>query len=174
MGLDMYLHATKYFSSFSEADTRDKLEKVIGRKFQSCEVKVEVGYWRKANQIHKWFVDTCGKELDDDNNCDMEVSREQLAELKALCEQIIEILDKQLLEKVKKYDKWNKKDYEHEVYTDTKEVEKLLPRSQGFFFGDYEYDEYYKADLEQTITIINKCFEEYDEKDWYFSYRASY
>jgi len=59
MGLDMYLYNEK---------------------------EEEIGYWRKANQIHKWFWEKLAP--DDENiNCkDLPVTIEQLKELKELCE----------------------------------------------------------------------------------------
>jgi len=175
MGLDMYLQAKKYTSKYTDKELNKKLWKAIGKKpyenMETAEISLEVGYWRKSNQIHNWFVENCGE--GDDNCREMEVSREQLKELKELCEKVLKILSEQTRKKVMLKDRFSKEDYEHEVYEDTEEVEELLPHQQGFFFGGYEYDEYYKDDLEQTIEIINKCFEKFDD-DWTFSYRASW
>ena len=45
MGLDMYLYGVK--SEFDQHDYN------IGHVITAT----EIGYWRKANQIHRWFVD---------------------------------------------------------------------------------------------------------------------
>ena len=158
MGLDMFLRAEKYFSSYSDADIRDKLEKVLNKKFQSCNINLECGYWRKANQIHNWFVENC---QDGEDDCkEYEVSREELIELKEICEKVVKILSEQTRN-------------EHDIYEDTTEIEELLPTKAGFFFGGYEYDENYLNDIIDTIRIINKCLEDFDES-WNFSYRSSW
>lgn len=94
MGLDMYLSAKRYVSHFAhnkreENDAYEKLLAVSGMSgmssevHPSLEVKVTVGYWRKANAIHKWFVD---KVQDGKDECqDSYVSREQLEKLLATC-----------------------------------------------------------------------------------------
>jgi hypothetical protein len=84
----------------------------------------EIGYWRKANQIHNWFV-TCAGGVDD---CQpVYVHPEQLMDLKDRCEQV---LATPVL------------------------AAKLLPTEGGFFFGSTDYDEWYLNDLENTLEII--------------------
>jgi hypothetical protein len=57
------------------------LSKVNGWKFELVESEVieEVMYWRKANQIHKWFVDNVQDGVDDCK--EYWVSEEKLQEL---------------------------------------------------------------------------------------------
>lgn len=87
---------------------------------------VEIGYWRKANQIHKWFVDNIQNGID--NCAQYYLDKEQLLELKELCKQVLEQPEKA-----------------HEI----------LPTESGFFFGSQEYDEWYYDDIKETIKIIN-------------------
>ena len=89
------------------------------------ELTYEYAYWRKANQVHNWFVENIqnGK---DDCGC-YEVSGEKLIELRNLCSKILN----------------NKEDKEL--------AEGGLPTRSGFFFGGTEYDDYYYEDLESTI-----------------------
>ena len=50
-------------------------------------VSTQVAYWRKANQIHHWFVQHCGGWED---NCQrIYVSREDLEELLKTCKQVL-------------------------------------------------------------------------------------
>ena len=64
MGLDMYLKAKVYLSYNDEA--RQKIARLIGHaEFEVTHVELEVGYWRKANAIHKWFVDHVQNGQDD-------------------------------------------------------------------------------------------------------------
>ena len=89
MGLDMYLNAKRYLWYNEEA-----LGAAIAQAFPEIKdrrvknVMVEAMYWRKSNQIHKWFVDNVQEGTDDCGNYD--VSHEQLAELRQL---IIKVLD---------------------------------------------------------------------------------
>jgi hypothetical protein len=93
MGLDQYLSAKKYLSPAewrgeSSKEQFDGVLKTVGaetfvrKEFPSAEVSVSVGYWRKANAIHQWFVDNCA---DGEDNCQPTyVSREKLEELRDL------------------------------------------------------------------------------------------
>lgn len=56
----------------------------------------EVGYWRKANAIHGWFVDTVQNGVDDCGK--YEVTYEQLVELSAKCTAAFENEDASILE----------------------------------------------------------------------------
>ena len=92
--------------------------------------------WRKANQIHKWFVETCQEGND---NCQRHyVSREHLEEL-------LEIINTILAVKTP-------------AARETKAKE-LLPTESGFFFGTEEYDDWYYKDLEDTKKTLEKVFE---------------
>lgn len=138
MGLDMYLNAKRYVSKYFNKDDGEIAENIAemfpelaafaGEEAVVKEVIIRAGYWRKANQIHKWFVDNVQNYVDD---CDTyDVSREQLEELKKLCMQVI--------------------DFRHLA------ADKLPPQS-GFFFGSDKVDDYYFEDLQQTVDIIDKC-----------------
>lgn len=139
MGLDMYLYASKYSSDAAWRDEDDRklfnevLKAVDGESFidkdlPSLIVDLKVGYWRKANQIHQWFVDNVQE--GNDNCAEYYVSREKLEELRELCVNVR-----------------NNKDT----------AEENLPPSQGFFFGSTEIDEWYWQDIDETIEIIDKC-----------------
>ena len=172
----MYLYAKKYTSKYQEVELNKKLWKFFNLKddcdnLGSAEVSFEIGYWRKSNQIHNWFVENT--QDGEDRNGESDVSREQLIELKELCEKVVKILSEQTRKKVMIKDRFSDKEFEHDIYEDTEEIKALLPTREGFFFGGTEYDEYYKDDLEQTIEILNKCLEKFGE-DWDFSYRASW
>lgn len=80
-----------------------------------------VMYWRKANQIHRWFVEEV--QNGEDECRPHYVHPEQIADLVERCEQIME---------------------DHEL------APKLLPTRSGFFFGSTEYDEWYFSDIEAT------------------------
>jgi len=135
MGLDMYLSARMYFSKYG-TNEEQKVAKELRNRFktpnsgniESVEVSFEIGYWRKANQIHRWFVENAQDGVD---NCEeYYVSIEQLRELLSLCQEIKE---------------------------DHSKAMKLLPPQEGFFFGNTDVDEDYFMDIDNTIEIVQRC-----------------
>jgi hypothetical protein len=102
MGLDMYLTKKTYVGAHYEhrkvtGDLFIKVEdRVLPIKFNRIsEIIEQVGYWRKVNAIHKWFVDNVQKGVDDCG--EYEVSYEKLLDLKALCKQALETKNPDLL-----------------------------------------------------------------------------
>ena len=107
-------------------------------------IELTVGYWRKANAIHNWFM-----QFTDEDNCrPVYVEREKLVELLAICKNILKEKDEEI-------------------------AEDLLPTASGFFFGSTEYDEWYWYQVEQTITILENILAKTDD-NWYFEYQASW
>ena len=130
MGLDMFLSGKIYLSPRDKNNGKIKeLFKEINEIGNSDYVIVElgVGYWRKANAIHNWFV----KNIQNGNDDCKEywVTREKLKELKELCNKVLK---------------------------DKNKAPELLPTISGFFFGNLEYDGYYFHYLEDTVKIIDK------------------
>ena len=77
----MYLNAKRFIWN-NEEDLAETIAKVFpelaGRKVK--EVIVEAMYWRKSNQIHRWFVEQV---QEGEDNCQEHwVSREKLTELR--------------------------------------------------------------------------------------------
>jgi hypothetical protein len=146
MGLDQYLYAEKYLSNSEwrgekvQQQFRDVVEAceasnvITKAQFPSATVKFQVGYWRKSNQIHDWFVNNCQNGEDDCK--EYYVSRDQLIELRSLCQRV---LDNHAL------------------------AGELLPTASGFFFGSTDYDEWYFGDLQETVEIINHALTLKDE-----------
>ncbi len=149
MGLDMYLYKKNYIRTdeFYKEEVRNevivKTGGEIDTKIKPNRIKYiveEVGYWRKANQIHKWFVDNVQNGIDE---CQSSyVSRESLEELLELCKQ---------------------------VRDDNSKAEELLPSASGFFFGGTEYDEWYFNDINHTIEIIEECLGDEGADDFEYS-----
>jgi hypothetical protein len=159
MGLDMYLSARKFVSGSEYASEQDRtafgsLVSVVNAESvvngynglaPSATVDLSVAYWRKANQIHAWFISNCAGGNDDQRQA--YVSREQLTELLELCKQVKE----------------GGKDL----------AEELLPPSDGFFFGSSEISEWYWQDIDNTIDQLTTALAETSE-DWDFIYEASW
>lgn len=153
MGLDMYLYAKKYMMTNWNNPEKDKefekeINNLIGIKGEIGKVKYitwEVMYWRKANAIHKWFVENVQEGTDDCRNA--YVSKEQL---KDLFETIKRVLDN------------------HDL------AEEELPTESGFFFGGTEYDEWYWKDLERTHEELDKLLKNKEIEDLDFEYHSSW
>lgn len=127
-------------------------------------VEEEVMYWRKANHIHKWFVDNVQEEKDD---CEKYyVSEEKLRELLAACERVI--ASSQLIsgeiDGGTLYDKDNQNGSRLSVpgmvIEDNIVASEILPTCNGFFFGSDEYDEHYFQDVIDTRDWLNRMLGE--------------
>jgi len=150
MGLDMYLTRKTYVKQWSHQTPEEQFEITItkgGKPYDGIDVsnvtniEEEVGYWRKANQIHRWFVENVQNGVD---NCgEYSVSKGELEELRNICT---------------------------EVFNDHSKAEELLPSASGFFFGNTDYDEWYYNDVQHTIEIIDKIIGETNpNQDIYYS-----
>ena len=116
MGLDMYLHAKKYVEKIDWNKLRDldldmdsdeaitplwnDIVETAGMKdiatdIYGVNVEVTCAYWRKSNQIHKWFVDNVQGGEDDCGN--YYVSKDKLKELRETCRQALFAKDPSLL-----------------------------------------------------------------------------
>ena len=94
----------------------------------------EVAYWRKANAVHQWFVDNV-QNGEDDCAAHRELTITDLETLKDLAQQVIDNPDL---------------------------AEELLPTQPGFFFGTYDYGEWYMEGLQQTVDQIDRILETTD------------
>lgn len=138
----------------------------------------QVGYWRKANQIHNWFVEHAQNGIDD---CDYhnEITKEMLELLRSTCKAVIKA-SKLINGKIKNgytFDKNGNRIYNYEdglIVENPSVAEKLLPTTNGFFFGGTTYDEYYINDLKETVEIINKILAETDFETQMIYYVSSW
>lgn len=158
MGLDMYLYVSNYESKTkwnnNKVSIRDFYPKELyylatkhyKYNFLSKETTYQIGYWRKANHIHSWFVHNCGNDIDECQK--MYVSLEDLKKLLSACEKV----------------KAN-----HDL------APQLLPTQNGFFFGGTEYDEDYFYDIDYTISLLKRVINFLKKNDTYECYyRASW
>jgi len=126
MGLDMFLKARRYLRYDDDRRNSLREEFKVPDGWETTEISFEVGYWRKANAIHKWFVDNI--QSGNDNCGEYYLSKVDLESLRDLCLQVKAEPDK---------------------------AQDLLPAQSGFFFGSTEYDEGYFHDIDQTIAIVD-------------------
>ena len=95
MGLDMYLKGRRYLWKNADADIATDIQRQIGVKYRVTEVSIEAMYWRKANQIHDWFVQNVQNGMDD---CERYfVSRTMLEKLLADCQAALDQKDGTIL-----------------------------------------------------------------------------
>ena len=148
MGLDMYLYLRKYESvtswdeegikkkeGFYPPELEELADRIYERNFMSRTTEYQVAYWRKANAVHRYFIENCAEGEDDCKP--VWVPLEALKALVKICRDIISDPDK---------------------------AEEELPTQAGFFFGDTKYDEYYFQDLEMTIENLEPIIK-FLEKD---------
>lgn len=171
MGLDMYLTADVYVGAkWHKVRTREivvskrhRVEFANGGKDDFKEVNrfptakisniiYDVGYWRKVNCVHKWFVDNVQNGTDD---CERyQVDESKLVELKDLCIKLLADKNKD-------------------------EALKLLPPQAGFFFGatDTDKDDFWKwywYDLDDTVNQLVKALEFGKKFNATFYYQSSW
>ncbi len=147
-------------------------------KYPNVMIMEQVGYWRKANHIHDWFVNNVQDGIDD---CDYhnEVTKEVLEELLDICHQVVansKLIDAKVVNGYTFDSNFN------EVcnYVDGKKIEDpsvaeaLLPTCSGFFFGGTDYDEWYLEDVKDTIEIIQTILETTDFENQMIYYCSSW
>lgn len=126
-----------------------------GESFKYISIQSDVGYWRKANQIHNWFVDAVQDGVDDCRK--YTVSKEIIAYLLEIVESLLAIYEDEGLS---------------EEFVDTARA--TIPTTSGFFFGSTEYDKYYVEDLEITKSILEFALESVDFDNEYLVYCSSW
>ena len=148
MGLDQYLTKKTYVKNWNHMSDDEKHDvSVEGKSAKEIKperithIEEEIGSWRKANQIHNWFVQNVQNDNDDCGSYYVEVDK--LEELSSNCKAVL---------------------------TDHSKANTLLPTQQGFFFGSYEYDEWYFGQLKKTVEIIDGILTEMKENDAYYEF----
>ena len=138
MGLDMYLYRTKKIEGINSPEEYGKLS--FTAKYD------DVGYWRKANAIHQWFVKNA--QVDEKNSFSFAfITKQQL-------ENLMNVVTK--------------------VLNDHTLAESLLPTQAGFFFGSTEYDEWYFTNVEKTRDTLERALLETDWEKQVVLYHASW
>lgn len=157
MGLDMYLAVCKhaYASKYAPKEQDTKIVDLVSGIFgiapsqdsPSVTVKMTIGYWRKANAIHSWFVKNCQDGIDDCQTT--HVSVEKLQQLRSTCQQVLDNVELDI-------------------------AASILPTQEGFFFGNTDYDQGYIQDVKDTIAILDVALQHAKESNVYFEYHASW
>lgn len=151
MGLDQYLTISEYIPRTTRDEMRPDspkanpvFEELTNRRpswvdkgaYQGISVRYPAGQWRKANGIHRWFVENV---QDNRDECQQSyVSGQQLRELRDACEEVL-------------FAHNSEQQPVDEVAFDVG----LSPKS-GSFFGGQEIDDWYLEDLRYTMRLINR------------------
>jgi len=118
----------------------EKEEKKIGDYSDMLE---ELAYFRKYNHLVAWV----NKNVQKVKNCSyITLTREQLQQLLEDAKKALQAYKEGNFDKIKK----------------------LMPNASGFFFGDTEYNDYYKRKLEDTIEQIKRILNNYSDKEFIF------
>lgn len=163
---------------------------------------VEVAYWRKANMIHRWFVNNV---CDGEDDCrEYYVNLEDIKNLLGICKNILRIVRgaKMFVPEDQKegYLKQHPngkltmtlKNTSYKFFNESSEiwwfslpkeiedkVKDLLPTVSGFFFGSTTYGGSYLYDIALTVEVFNQILKEdkeFRKKKIFpdYEYRASW
>lgn len=135
MGLDMYLYCNSRTLT-QRVHEGEPYGEFVTEFYKRNGI---VMYWRKANAIHKWFVDNV---QDGKDECEIhEVSWDKLTELRNICKDVLD-------------------------HHDAEYAMDVLPPQSGFFFGSTEVNEWYWDDLERTVKEIDAIDKLLDDAKW--------
>lgn len=153
MGLDMYLTTNSKKLSEGINQPKEGLEDYKNSWLKSRRRAGVIAQWRKANQIHGWFVDHVQDGVDDCGCYD--VTNAQLAELLVTVNAVINstnlvggkvICGKTYIDGIG----WVDSVRDGLVMRDTSVARSLLPTIEGLHFGGTEYDQWYYYELIDT------------------------
>ena len=182
MGLDMYLYKKHYVQNWEHTKPEERHTITIKKGNDVREdikperivyITEQIGYWRKFNALHNFFIDECNR--GEDNCGEIYVSSDKLFELLSTLKEVKKVIGNAKKKKVSVQTGWSNDGdtyAEIEVYDCDEELEQLFPTRSGFFFGSTEYDDWYKADVEKTIELIESELVDIDKYDYY--YQASW
>jgi hypothetical protein len=152
MDLDDILVASGSLSNLEEEqkETYERVKPYIKHfeEFDSSwsSLREEVAYWRKANQIHNWFVENLHN--GEDEPCfTQEVTKENFKDLYNLC---LKVLTRKV------------------------DPDEILPTKPGCFFGSTAYDPFYYNEVEETKSILAALLENFNFETHYLVYQCSW
>lgn len=156
MGLDQFLlkrkktrkSASKYFNEIDYEQWKES----------------KIAQWRKANQIHKWFVVNV---QDGNDDCGYyKVDKEELIQLQHCCSIILDeckLVDGKVINGFI-FDGGQRipQIVDGKIIDKPEICENILPTQEGFFFGGIDYDNCYYLDVKYTYDILDKIIAETD------------
>ena len=149
--------------------TKGKENIPIKIKFDKVKyIEEEGAYWRKANSIHKWFVDNIQNGKDDCREYYVDIS--QLEELIQLCKDDMKYFDSlEYKYSEEQEDFFSKEKFKYKIYQNVEEENLNLKTQGGFFFGSTDYNEYHYRNLQDTVKMLeNLIAEDCSEVEYYY------
>lgn len=117
MGLDMYMYCNDRELTHAVQDEEWRARRGM------------IMYWRKANAIHRWFVEHAEYSNQTDDCRPIDLTINDLEQLRDLCKEVLE---------------------------NPSNAPNILPTEDGFFFGSTEYGDDYFYDIEYTYKALDK------------------
>lgn len=147
------------------------------KEYGGKSIFTEVAYWRKANQIHNWFVNNIQDGTDDSGS--YEVTKADIIILLALCKTVknnSELVSGNIVNGYRYDNEYHKIPIIQvgKTIEDPSIAIRLLPTTTGFFFGSNEYDEYYMESINYTIETLEKILIETDFEKEMLVYSSSW
>ncbi|WP_416150318.1 hypothetical protein ACM26V_04875 [Salipaludibacillus sp. HK11] len=167
MGLDMYLFSLPKiegmeYDEIQSANARlRQLEEAQNETYEKVKPHIkhfeefgmswdslmeEIAYWRKANQIHHWFVENIRNGEDDPCFTEI-VTKNHLQDLYNLC---------------------------LKVFTNRNNPQDSLPTRPGSYFGRYGYDDFYYWQIEDTKSLLENLLDNFNFETHYLLYQCSW
>lgn len=183
MGLDMYLYRKTYVENWSFQKPEEKHEITVKKGGETRTdidpnkisfIVEKVGYWRKFNALHGWFVDNLA---DGKDECqEIFVMIDDLKNVLGVLKEVHSVLNdcpKVVKEEV---DAITNETYENSYYECSDKINELLPPRGGFFFGSTDIDDYFKRDVEESITMLEDIIGKHNDNrfDITYYYQASW
>ena len=174
MGLDMSLTKKTYVKNWDHMGPEERHQVTVTKNGKPVKhirpervmyIEEEIVCWRKANQIHAWFVEHV---QDGNDNCGEHwCSIEKLRLLLDICEKVLaecELAPGMVQNGAKMNDagEWEPIIELGKKVKDPAVAEALLPSQGGFFFGSTDYDHWYIQDIEHTAEELRKVIADHD------------
>lgn len=164
--------------TLGKAKVLESESKNVGVYFDYFSIFDTIGYWRKANHIHAWFVAKVQGGTDD---CSYYfVTEEQFLELKETCEKVLALKPFTIDENSDLFYVGASTLIDNGVITkaDYEELEakleEIMPTQSGFFFGGTDYSAYYFQTVEETLEIVKQVLENGDFDKEVYLYHSSW
>lgn len=158
--VDEFIDIEKSMSADEYKPAYAELNEIViqrGNSFSWWSIFEDIGYWRKANQVHNFFVQECQEGIDE---CQLSIiTKDKLEDLLGRCKRAMKL----------------KKIYLNDgIIKDGQGLETFLPTTSGFFFGGNEFNEWYFQDIAETKKLITKVLKETDFDKQIIFYRSSW